>query len=308
MENSKNRHGGIFEKLWILYIFRWFLWIFSALDYVYIYIIAWFLGVLCIFLSKENSYKYNSGRFRNLQTRATTLVFSIFRLFPFMARWKSSHIQEKPVANCISVKFYSFCYLYNFWGPWEFITYSNQLLPHTAHHKSSLKQEKPTFGCIFINIYCFYNFEGPWEFFRSSGPPYPNLAEYTTTCAPVKCDYFGQFCVFEGLWEFLAHLAQPFPRYLITISAGLAVQRSVGIFVGWQLGHGCLCFVFKFRHMPGDAGNSTGQLHLILGLGKAWCKCLLLEIGLGQLPSSLGSYRCGYMNLFGQLPIYYAWY
>ena len=225
-----------------------------------------------------------------------------------MARWKSSHIQEKPVANCISVKFYSFCYLYNFWGPWEFITYSNQLLPHSAHHKPGLKQEKPTFGCVFINIYCIYNFEGPWEFFRSSGPPYPNLAEYTTTCVPVKFNYFGQFCFLGGPWEFVAYLAQPFLRYLITISAGFALQRSVGNFLGWQLGHGCLCLVFKLRHMPGDAGNSTGQLPSILGLEKAWCKCLLLEIGLGQLPNSLGSYRCGYMNLFGQLPIYYAWY
>ncbi len=55
--------------------------------------------------------------------------------------------------------------------------------------------------------------------------------------------------------------------------------------------------------MPADAGNGTGQLPSILGLEEAWCKCLLLEIGLGQLPSGLGSCRCGYINLFGQLPL-----
>ncbi len=85
-----------------------------------------------------------------------------------MVTRKSSHIQEKLVAKSISVKFYSFCHFYNFSGPWEFITYSNQLLPHAAHHKSNLKQEKPTSECVFINSYCFYNFCVPWEFFGPS--------------------------------------------------------------------------------------------------------------------------------------------
>ena len=175
--------------------------------------IAGFLQILYIFLSKEESYKYNSGRFRKFQKRATTLVFSIFRLFPFMARWKSSHIQEKPVANCISVKFYSFCYLYNFWGPWEFITYSNQLLPHSAHHKPGLKQEKPTFGCVFINIYCFCNFERSWESFRSSGRPFLNFAEWTAECVSVDFNYFGQFQIFEEPWEFFKPFKPALPAF-----------------------------------------------------------------------------------------------
>ena len=177
-----------------------------------------------------------------------------------MVTWKSSHIQEKPVADCVSIKFYGFCYFYNFGGPWEFITYSNQLLPHTAHHKSNFKQEKPTSGCVFINIYCFYNFLGAVGMFWPSGQPYPNLSENMAVCAPVKFDYLGQFRIFEGPWEFLHCLAQPFLRYLITISAELALQRSVGKSLGWQLGHGCFCSFFKLRHIPDDAGNGTGQL------------------------------------------------
>ena len=160
---------------------------------------------------------------------------------------------------------------------------------------------------------CFYQYLLLLQFLEavgnlwSPGRPYPNLAEHTVVCASVKFDYFGQFRIFEGPWEFLDYLAQPFLRYLITISAALALQRSVGNFLSWQLGHGCLCSFFKLRHIPDDAGNGTGQLPSILGLGKAWCKCLLLEIGLGQLPSSLGSYRCGYINLFGQLPLLETW-
>ncbi len=53
---------------------------------------------------------------------------------------------------------------------------------------------------------------------------------------------------------------------------------------------------FRLRHNPADAGNGTRQLPSILGLGKAWYKCLLLEIGLGQLPSGLDSCRCGYIK------------
>ncbi len=59
--------------------------------------------------------------------------------------------------------------------------------------------------------------------------------------------------------------------------------------------------------MPAHAGNGTRQLPSILGLEEAWCKCLLLEIGLGQLPSGLGSCHCGYINLFGQLPLLETW-
>ena len=124
-ERSKDRHSGIFGKLWILPIFRWFCDFFLHFT-VFIYSsIAGFLQIFYIFLSKEESYKYNSGRFRKLQKRATTLVFSIFRLFPFIVTWKLIHIQEKPVVNSFSVKFCGFCYFYNFWGPWEYLTYSH---------------------------------------------------------------------------------------------------------------------------------------------------------------------------------------
>ena len=121
--------------------------------------------LFCIFLNKKESYWYNSGRFGKPWKRATFLVFSIFRLFPFMVTSKSNHVQRKPVANHISVKFYRFCYFYNFWRPWEFITYSHWQLSHIAHHKSNLKQEKLTSECVFINIYSFYNFGEAWEFF-----------------------------------------------------------------------------------------------------------------------------------------------
>ena len=119
---------------------------------------AKFLWIFCIFLNEEESYWYDSGRFGKPWKRATFLAFSIFRLFPFMVTWKFSHIQEKPKADFISVKFCSFCYFYNFCGPWEYITYSKHLLPTLVYHNSNLKQEKPTAGCVFINIYCFYNF------------------------------------------------------------------------------------------------------------------------------------------------------
>ena len=127
---------------------------------------AKFLWIFCIFLNEEESYWYNSGRFGKPQKRATFLVFSIFRLFPFMVTWKFSHIQKKLVANCISVKTYSFGYFYNFCGPWEYITYSEHLPPTLVYHTSNLKQEKPTTWCVFIYIYCIYNFQRLWEFFR----------------------------------------------------------------------------------------------------------------------------------------------
>ena len=177
-----------------------------------------------------------------------------------MVTSKSNHVQRKPVANHISVKFYRFCYFYNFWRLWEFITYSHWQLSRIAHHKSNLKQEKLTSECVFINIYSFYNFGEAWEFFDLQVVHKSNLAGITAVCAPVKIDYFGQFHIFERPWEFVDYLAQPFLRYLITISAGLALQRSVGKFLGWQLGHSCPCLFFKLRHMPGDAGNGTGQL------------------------------------------------
>ncbi len=75
-----------------------------------------------------------------------------------MVTWKFSHIQEKPVADSISVKFYGFCYFYNFCGPWEYITYSEHLPLTLVYHTSNLKQEKPAAGCAFINIYCFCYF------------------------------------------------------------------------------------------------------------------------------------------------------
>ena len=113
---------------------------------------------------------------------------------------------------------------------------------------------------------CFYQYLLLLQFLEAvgifwfPGRPYPNLAENTAVRASVKFDYFGQFRIFEGPWEFLGYSAQPFLRYLIIISAALALQRSVGKFLGWQLGHGCLCFFFKLRHMPDDAGNGTGQM------------------------------------------------
>ena len=113
---------------------------------------------------------------------------------------------------------------------------------------------------VFLSIFTAFTILGGRGNFWSPGRPYPNLAEDTAVCAPVKFDYFGQFRIFEGLWEFLDYLAQPFLRYLITISAALALQRSVGNFLSWQLGHGCLCSFFKLRHIPDDAGNGTGQL------------------------------------------------
>ena len=136
-------------------IFSYFYFYFTI--FIYQYMVR-FLWIFCIFLNEDNSYWYNSGIFGKPWKRATTLVFSIFRLFPFMVTWKFSHIQEKSVAKCISIKFYSFCYFYNFCWPWEYITYSEHPLLTLVCYKSNSKQEKPTAGCAFINIYCFYNF------------------------------------------------------------------------------------------------------------------------------------------------------
>ena len=138
----------------------WMIVVDFFLDFtVFIYrLTAKFLWIFCIFLNEEESYLYNSGRFGKPCKRATFWVFSIFRPFPFMVTWKFRHIQEKPVADAISVKFYGFCYFYNFCGPWEYITYSEHLPLALVYHTSNLKQEKPAAGCVSINIYCFCNF------------------------------------------------------------------------------------------------------------------------------------------------------
>ena len=156
-----------------LVIFPDFLFHFTMSIYIFS---TSFLQIFCIFLNEEASYKYNSGRFRKPWHWGTFLVFSsFFGLFPYMVTWKSIHIQKKPVADFIFIKFCGIFYFYNFWGLWEYFTYSKQLLPNWVHHKSNFKQEKLIFECVFINSNWIYNFYWPWEFFRPWGWPYFNI-------------------------------------------------------------------------------------------------------------------------------------
>ncbi len=84
-----------------------------------------------------------------------------------MVTWKFSHIQEKPVADSISLKFYGFCYFYNFCEPWEYITYSEHLPLTLVYHTSNLKQEKPTADVLLSIFIAFVIFRGCGNF---SGP------------------------------------------------------------------------------------------------------------------------------------------
>ena len=152
-------NNGISGKLWIFFNFIWFLWIFDfTLLYLFIGLQLNFCGYFAFFSLRMKAIDIIPVDLESPERGLHFWFFSIFSPFPYMVTWKFSHIQEKSVAKCISIKFYSFCYFYNFCWPWEYITYSEHPLLTLVCYKSNSKQEKPTAGCAFINIYCFYNF------------------------------------------------------------------------------------------------------------------------------------------------------
>ena len=144
-----------------------------------------------------------------------------------------------------------------------------------VHHKSNFKQEKPASGCVSINIYCFYNFLRVWEFFGSSHQHI--LIWQNNQHSELLCS--------------------------LIILGNFAFGGNRGKFSEWQLGHGCLQLLFSNSAIsqltpPNILGNYPKT--------KAQCKSLHLKMALGQLPKLLGSCPCGYMGLFGQLPIFHT--
>ena len=131
---------------------------------------------------------------------------------------------------------------------------------------------------------CFYQYLLLLQFLETVGifqvPTWTqfNLAKST---AALKFDYFEQFRIFEGLWEFYRMATQPrLP---------------------------CAAF-FKLSHISAATSKHTGQLPKNKGYIASNYFGSGSKMAPGQLPKSLGSCPCGYMGLFGQLPIYHAWY